>query len=247
MRRPSSVRSSSARAAASTPCSARPAAPAMSSTGSTSPGSRRATAASDTAHQVTVNVGSRPARIVIEGSGSSLTQSDLWWVNLSGTAQATADYSCGRPTPQLDILHRNDETLERHREPRLPRPEHHPRGRHREDHRAHDRHVVQRGHGGAITIIGKHIISTAARCWTHGPPRGPNVLMLARRRRARRERVRRDQDHRVRGRADHRRRLRERRPDRHRRQDRRGDHLWRRRPDQRGSEQQGHSSTRRLR
>src|SRR5574341_378511 len=69
------------------------------------------TSASDTAHQVNINVGSRPAKIIIDGSGSSVTQSDLWWVNLTGTANAAADYELRETNASLDVGHRNDDTL----------------------------------------------------------------------------------------------------------------------------------------
>ncbi len=116
------------------------------------------TSAADTPHQVSVDVGTRPAEIVIEGLGSTVQQSDVWWVNLSGGTTADADYVLRKTNSVLDIRHSSDEVLDV-----------------ASDIIAHGRNVTleagtvnivghtldtssNTGNGGDIKIIGKHIL-----------------------------------------------------------------------------------------
>ena len=114
------------------------------------------TAGNDTAHQVTVHVGSRPAEIVVLGSGEAVTQADLWWVRVVGDTAAT-DYSLARRNADCDVGHSFDKVLDV-----------------AEDLVFHGRNITleagtvnvlghtldtssNAGDGGNITLIGKHI------------------------------------------------------------------------------------------
>ena len=61
--------------------------------------------------QVNVNVGTRPAKIVVTGAGSNVTQSSLQWVNLTGAQAANADYTLRLTNAALDIGHSRDEVM----------------------------------------------------------------------------------------------------------------------------------------
>ena len=116
------------------------------------------TSENDTAHQVRVNVGTRPARITILGAGPEVTQSDLWWIDLSGTAQAAADYKLEKRNTFLDITHSFDDVLEVTEDLVFP-------GRNITLEAGTVRILGHRldtswnaGDGGDITIIAKHIL-----------------------------------------------------------------------------------------